>query len=108
LPDGNLSGLQLSYEETRTNCIPLDSALYDALGWSYLRIWEQHKEGPEDVEKLHWVRLRDHATPVEGEYLPATTEMELQGTPTTGDLIELAWLEDHCNYQMVPGDTLDS
>jgi len=25
LPDGDLSGLQLSYEETRTNCIALDS-----------------------------------------------------------------------------------
>ncbi len=28
LPDGDLSGLVLSYNETRTNCIPLDSNLY--------------------------------------------------------------------------------
>ena len=28
LPDGDLSGLQLSYQETRTNCIPMDSTLY--------------------------------------------------------------------------------
>ena len=27
LPDGDLSGLQLSYEETRVNAIPLDSSL---------------------------------------------------------------------------------
>ena len=25
LPDGNLSGVKLSYQETRSNCIPLDS-----------------------------------------------------------------------------------
>ena len=28
LPDGDSSGLELSYEEVRTNCIPLDSTLY--------------------------------------------------------------------------------
>src|ERR1035438_10784339 len=28
LPDGDLSGITLSYQETRTNCIPLDSTLY--------------------------------------------------------------------------------
>ena len=28
LPDGDLSGLRLTYEETRTNCIPLDSTLF--------------------------------------------------------------------------------
>jgi len=38
LPDGDLSGLRLSYEETRTNCIPLDSTTYDSISWSYLRI----------------------------------------------------------------------
>jgi len=28
LPDGDLSGLVLSYEETRTNCIAMDSVLF--------------------------------------------------------------------------------
>ena len=28
LPDGDLSGLRLTYEETRTNCIPMDSTTY--------------------------------------------------------------------------------
>ena len=28
LPDGDLSGLTLSYQETRENCIALDSDLY--------------------------------------------------------------------------------
>src|SRR5690242_12800412 len=35
LPDGDLSGLQLSYEETRVNCLPLDSTAYDSIGWSH-------------------------------------------------------------------------
>ena len=39
LPDGDLSGVHLTYEEVRTNCIPLDSALYPNVDWPYLRIW---------------------------------------------------------------------
>jgi hypothetical protein len=39
LPDGDLSGLVLTYQETRTNCIPLDSALYATVAWPSLRIW---------------------------------------------------------------------
>src|SRR5262249_4211018 len=41
LPDGDLRGLSLRYEEERTNCAPIDSKTYDAVGWSYLRIWEE-------------------------------------------------------------------
>jgi hypothetical protein len=108
LPDGNLSGIRLSYEETRTNCIPLDSTTYDSLGWSYLRIWEEHRDGSNDVEGFHWVPLKSYATPVDGEYVAATAEFELQGTPTAGDLIELSWLDDHSNYLMAEGDTLES
>ena len=39
LPDGDLSGLVLTYEETRTNCIPLDSDLFPTVDWPYLRVW---------------------------------------------------------------------
>ena len=37
LPDGDLSGLALSYKETRTNCIPLDSTLFATVAWPSLR-----------------------------------------------------------------------
>src|SRR6476659_7770874 len=73
LPDGDLSGVLLSYEETRTNCIPMDSTTYDSVGWSYLRVWEESA----GQEQFHWVPLR--GTPVEGEYVPATTQLELTG-----------------------------
>src|SRR6476646_6971973 len=41
LPDGDLSGLRLSYRETRENCIQIDSTLYPTVDWPYLRIWGQ-------------------------------------------------------------------
>ena len=104
LPDGDLSGCTLTYEEHRTNCIAIDSSTYDALGWSYLRIWEQ--SGP--TEELHWVPLRDHAQPLEGSYTQPTVNFELCGTVTAGDYVELSWLDQHFKYLVGPQDTLDS
>ncbi len=104
LPDGDLSGLRLSYEETRTNCIPLDSASYDSLGWSYLRVWEWSN----NQENFHLVPLVGCATPVEGSYTPATLEFELQGLLTSGDYVELAWLDQHVNYLVTSNDSLES
>src|SRR5947209_1270137 len=39
LPDSDLSGLVLSYEEKRANAIPMDSALFPTVDWPSLRIW---------------------------------------------------------------------
>lgn len=104
LPDGDLSRVQLSYEETRTNCVPMDSTIYDSIGWSCLRIWEE--SGGE--ETLHKVTLRDYAAPVDGETVQPTAELELQGAPTSGDIVELAWLDQHANWLVTPSDTLES
>ncbi len=101
LPDGDLSAIQLSYTESRTNCMTMDSTAYDSVGWSYLRIWED-SQGP---EAFHMVPLMPHATPV-GSYTPATVTFTLAGTPTAGDYVELAWLDQHQNYQLAAGDTL--
>jgi hypothetical protein len=103
LPDGDLSGMRLGYEETRTNCIALDSTTYDAVGWSYLRVWEES----DGVETFHWVPLARYATAIEGDYIAATAEFELQGVLTAGDYIELAWLDQHYNYVIQPGDTAE-
>src|SRR3984893_11643736 len=40
LPDGDLSGLTLTYEETRENCIPLVSTLFPSVDWPTLRLWD--------------------------------------------------------------------
>lgn len=83
LPDGDLSGLQLSYEETRSNCIPLDSDLYPTVDWPYLRVWAED----EGVERFYRVSLKNHAIPVEGAYVPASATLELLGTVTAGDYV---------------------
>jgi hypothetical protein len=100
LPDGDLSGITLSYQETRTNCIPLDSTLYSTVDWPYLRVWLETSGATP-----YYVRLSDYATAV-GGYADATVQFELQGTATAGDYIELAWLDQHYNYRLVSTDTL--
>ena len=103
LPDGDLSGLQLSYEEVRANCIPLDSTLYPTVDWPYLRIWSEAG----GAETLYKVSLRDHAIALD-TYEDASAVFELQGSPTAGDYIELAWLDQHYNYRLAATDTLES
>src|SRR5437867_4606809 len=83
LPDGDMSGLQLSYEETRVNCIPVDSNLFHTVDWPSLRIWVDGHQDP------YFVPLRDHATVVEGSYVPASAVFTLQGSPTAHDYLEI-------------------
>jgi hypothetical protein len=103
LPDGDLSGLQLSYQEVRTNCIPLDSTLYPTVDWPYLRIWAASG----GAETLYKVPLKNYATAL-GGYTDATVKFQLQGTATAGDYIELAWLDQHFNYRLTGSDTMES
>jgi len=103
LPDGDLSGLVLGYQETRTNCIAMDSTWYPTVDWPYLRIWAD-TGGTETVYK---VPLTNYATPI-GSDTPATTQITLQGTVTAGDYIVLAWLDQQFNYQVTANDDLSS
>ncbi|MCL5743010.1 MAG: hypothetical protein M1541_03640, partial [Acidobacteria bacterium] len=104
LPDGDLSGLRLSYEETRQNCMAMDCDLYPTVEWPYLRIWASEN----DVEQVYKAKLLNYATAVEGSYTCATAEFDLQGTATTGDYVGLAWLDEHHTYQLYSTDTLES
>jgi len=104
LPDGDLSGLQLSYQETRINCIPIDSSLYPTVEWPYLRVWADPGTG----EQLYRIPLMGYAAPVAGSYTPASATFELQGAATGGDYIELAWDQEHYTYQLYGADTLES
>jgi len=106
LPDGDLSGLQLSYQETRSNTIPLDSNLYATVDWPYLRVWADPGDGT--GEHVYFIPLTNHAVPASGSYTPASATFELQGTATTGDYIELAWDQEHYTYQLYGIDTMDS
>jgi hypothetical protein len=104
LPDSDLSGLHLTYDETRTNCILLDSTWYPTVDWPYLRIWAESNGS----ESVYQIPLINYAAPVAGGYTAATAVLQLQGTPTSGDYIELAWLDQHFNYRIAGGDTLQS
>ena len=104
LPDGDLSGLVLSYEEIRFNCIPLDSDLFPTVDWPYLRVWA----GSDGTEALYKVRLRDYAVAIEGVYQNPSAQFTLNGTLTVGDYVSLAWLNEHYTYQIIEGDTAES
>jgi hypothetical protein len=104
LPDGDLSGLTLSYYETRANCIPLDSTLYPTVDWPSLRIWA----GDNGNESIYYIPLAAHATPVAGGYQCAHADFTLSGSPTAGDYVGLAFLEEHYTYLVLSTDTLPS
>ncbi|HVO97436.1 MAG TPA: hypothetical protein VMT15_05185 [Bryobacteraceae bacterium] len=94
LPDGDLSGLVLTYQETRTNCIPLDSTLYATVDWPSLRIW-----GPDNT--IYYVPIAAHATPAAGSYSNAYADFTLSGsgTPAAGTHVGIAYLDTHFTYE---------
>lgn len=102
LPDPDLSGLTLTYEETRANCIPIDSDLFATVDWPSLRIWVSGRADP------YFVTLMDHATPVEGSYQPAYADFTLSGTVAGGDYVGLAFLSEAYTYQLYGIDTLET
>ncbi len=104
LPDGDFRGITLTYDEARTNCLAMDSDIYPTVDWPYLRIWADDGTG----EQFYRVRLKDYATAIEGSYVPATAELTLQGSPTSGDYIGISFLDEHHTYQLNAGDTLES
>ena len=83
LPDGDLSGITLTYQETRQSCIPIDSNLFPTVDWPTLRIWTDAT--PADYP--YKIPLFPLATPVLGSYSPATATFTLQGTVTAGDYV---------------------
>ena len=103
LPDGDLSGLTLSYQETRTNTIPIDSDLYATVDWPSLRVWATPSGGSETI---YYVPLLPHATAIAGSYQCAYADFTLSGMVAGGDYIGLAFLEEHYTYQLYGSDTL--
>ena len=103
LPDGDLSGLTLTYEETRTNCIALDSDLFPTVDWPFLRVWA----GDNGSEVIYFVKLYDtaYATPIEGSFVNAHADFSLSGSVTASDYISLSYLGEHFTHQLFFDDT---
>lgn len=97
LPDGDLSGLTLSYLETRSNCIALDSDLYHTVPWPFLRIWAPDNTG---TEQVYQVPIASYATAAAGSYSCASATFTLSGTLTAGDFVGIAYLENSITYQV--------
>lgn len=104
LPDGDLSGLTLSYQERRTNCIPIESNLVPVVDWEDLRIWATDDSG---VEHLYHVNLwPSYATPIADQYMAASAVMTVTASPGVGNRVGLALLENHHYYAVQTGDGL--
>jgi hypothetical protein len=98
LPDGDLSGLQLTYVETRTNCVPFESNLYPTTDWPNLRIWAADATGNENI---YFVPLVQYANPVTGAgtYQCASATFTLAGVPTAGSRVGLCMPTPADSYQ---------
>jgi hypothetical protein len=97
LPDGDLSGITLSYQETRTNCIALDSDLFHTVSWPFLRVWAPDATG---TEQVYQVPIASYSTPVAGSYNCANANFTLSGTLTAGDFVGIAYLEESITYEV--------
>jgi len=104
LPDGDLSGLTLTYDESRENCISVDSDLFPTVDWNVLRIWTRDSSG-DDFFK---VNLKPLASPIEGAYSCAMASLTLSGTATAGDYVGLSLLDEHYTYEVQALDSIQS
>jgi hypothetical protein len=103
LPDGDLSGLTLSYQETRENCIAMDSDLFATVDWPSLRIWAFNGTS----EQIYFIPLwPTYATAIAGSYTNASVSFTLGGVITEGDYVGVAFLLEHYPYLMASGSTL--
>jgi hypothetical protein len=104
LPDGDLSGLQLVYDEVRENCIGVDSDLFPTVDWHNLRVWADDASGQEQFYQVPLIR---YAMPIEGAYSPAQATFTLDGTVAGGEAVGLAWLGEHHTHVCTATDTLE-
>ena len=111
LPDGDLSGLTLSYVEERTGCIPFESNLFPVVDWHNLRVWAPPL--PDAIpllpagtkEVVYHADLTNFITPM-GNYVPASAKMTVVASPGDGQRIGVAILETHVYYTTNAGDDL--
>jgi hypothetical protein len=103
LPDGDLSGLTLTYQEQRTACIPFESNLFPVVAWDKLRLWVMGADGSDTI---YYVDLAGNAVPVSGSAQPASAIMTLIASPGVSQRAGLAFLEEHYYYQVASGDQL--
>jgi len=103
LPDGDLSGLTLTYQESRTGCIPFQSNLFPVVTWDRLRLWVANNDG---TDTIYYVNLLNYAVPVSESTASASATMTLVASPGVGNRVGLAFLEEHYYYTVAATDEL--
>jgi hypothetical protein len=122
LPDGDLSGLSLSYIEERTGCISFESNLFPVVDWHNLRVWAPPVPGadvlPGTTELVYHVDFAGKTIPTDpltiqpslitpiGNSIPASAKMTVVASPGDGRRIGVALLETHYYYEPLPSDDL--
>lgn len=101
LPDGDLSGITLQYDEQRTSAIPMDSTLFPTVEWDQLRVWTEHN----GISAFHRVPLMPYAQALTGAYQPASCTFTLTGAPAAGDIVGLSWHTEHRTHQAYANET---
>lgn len=109
LPDGDLSGLRLSYIEERTGCIPFESNLFPVVDWHNLRVWAPPVPGANvldgTTEIVYHADFAGLITPI-GSAVAASAKMTVVASPGDGKRIGVALLETHYYYEPLAGDDL--
>src|ERR1022692_2397564 len=96
LPDGDFTGLTLSYDFAHIGLADIASAIFPYTGFPYLNIYAGTNES------LYQVPLQNYATPVAGDaHLPASATITLGGSTTANDAVKVLFLVEAYSYTVV-------
>src|SRR5206468_4760372 len=77
---------------------------YPTVDWPYLRLWADTGAG----DRIYWIPISRYATPADGTFSAASLDLTLRGTPSGGDYVGFAFLDEHYTHQLYGSDTLES
>jgi hypothetical protein len=96
LPDGDFTGLTLSYDFTHTGVADIASAIFPYTGFPYLNIYAGTDES------LYQVPLKNYAAPVSGDaHQPASATITLGGATTANDAVTVLFFGEAYSYTVV-------
>jgi hypothetical protein len=102
LPDGNFSGLTLSYDMAHTGTADIATEIFPYGDFPYLNIYAD----PGGGESVYPVPLANYATPVTGQtHDPATAAITLQGALSESDAVAVLFFTEAYWHTVTATDT---
>ncbi|GEM_PF-4054200 len=96
LPNGDFTGLTLSYDYAHSGLADIASAIFPYTGFPYLNVYAG------TPESLYQVALQNYATPVTGDsHRPASATVTLGGTMTANDAVKVLFFGEAYSYTIV-------